>query len=507
LLGDSVTVSWSGVEDPKATDWIGIYLDTNADHTDYLDFTYVTGSPTFESGFGSLTFALTNMRTAYQFRYFRYQGIDAYVLVAVSEVVTFANLDEPLQGHIAIGDSVRDIRVMFTTNGFDTPRVQYGTASGAYTLSASGTSVTYRADMMCGSPATTIGANYFINPGVMHDVLLPNLALSTRYYYRFGTNSSGWSEERSFVTPPPVGHTNVRFIAYGDLGVTTPGPKGTVELVYREIEETGMIVHFGDVSYARGQGYLWDQYMSFVEPIASRTPYMVSVGNHEQCHVGDGTKDPSGAPGTGFHPTWGNYENDSGGECGVPMYYRYTMPGNGNSLFWYSFDYGNVHIIQMSSEHDFLPGSIQYNWMEADLARVNRTLTPFVVFTSHRPLYNSERYPDDYRVAENMRIAFEDLLVKYKVDVALYGHYHSYERTCAVYKEVCDPVNGLVHITVGSAGAWADVAGYYDEVWSVFAVQEYGFCRVTTTEDELLVEFILNSEARVIDSVTLKRKF
>ena len=52
------------------------------------------------------------------------------------------------------------------------------------------------------------------------------------------------------------------------------------------------------------------------------------------------------------------------------------VPGNGNGVFWYrgylddvdlatyagrySFDYGNVHVIQFSSEHNWLPGSEQY---------------------------------------------------------------------------------------------------------------------------------------------------
>jgi len=79
----------------------------------------------------------------------------------------------------------------------------------------------------------------------------------------------------------------------------------------------------------------WEQYQALIEPIASRTPYMVSIGNHEYCYLTGGENDPSGAPGNGFHPIWGNYGNDSGGECGVPMFYRYHMPDNGNSLFWY----------------------------------------------------------------------------------------------------------------------------------------------------------------------------
>ena len=123
-------------------------------------------------------------------------------------------------------------------------------------------------------------------------------------------------------------------------------------------------------------------------------------------------------------------------------------------------------------------------------------------------MYNSERYPSDYAVCQGMQAAFEDLLIDYKVrnekrpgsfvcrffffflgcvrwspaerrgvpgaavpsrplrslrqvDVALYGHYHSYQRTCPVYQNECVD-GGLIHITVGSAGAWLDLVGFYD---------------------------------------------
>jgi len=32
---------------------------------------------------------------------------------------------------------------------------------------------------------------------------------------------------------------------------------------------------------------------------------------------------------------------------------------------------------------------------------------------------------------------FEDLLLEYKVDLAFYGHYHSYERMCPLKKGIC----------------------------------------------------------------------
>ena len=85
------------------------------------------------------------------------------------------------------------------------------------------------------------------------------------------------------------------------------------------------ILHFGDISYARGKGYMWDQFMTQVTWVSERVPYMVGVGNHEYDHVSGGEKDPSGAPGNGFHPKWGNYGDDSKGECGVPIYHRSVL--------------------------------------------------------------------------------------------------------------------------------------------------------------------------------------
>lgn len=91
------------------------------------------------------------------------------------------------------------------------------------------------------------------------------------------------------------------------------------------------------------------------------------------------------------------------------------MPDNGNSLFWYSYDFGLVHMIMMSTEHDFSPDSTQYRWLEDDLKKVDRNLTPWVVLGGHRPMYNSVWYDSDYKVAVHMQKLFEDLLYKYKV--------------------------------------------------------------------------------------------
>lgn len=45
-----------------------------------------------------------------------------------------------------------------------------------------------------------------------------------------------------------------------------------------------------------------------------------------------------------------------GGECGIAFERRVKMPLPGPDKFWYSFDFGPIHFLQYSTEHDFMPG-------------------------------------------------------------------------------------------------------------------------------------------------------
>ena len=83
-----------------------------------------------------------------------------------------------------------------------------------------------------------------------------------------------------------------------------------------------------------------------------------------------------------------------------PANYQPAPTGrNNNNNLWYSFDYGAIHYLMMStgnglkqivhlflifSEHDFLPGSVQYDFIVNDLSTVDRAVTPWVVYMGHR---------------------------------------------------------------------------------------------------------------------------
>ena len=62
-----------------------------------------------------------------------------------------------------------------------------------------------------------------------------------------------------------------------------------------------------------------------------------------------------------------------------------------------------IHMIMLSTEHDFTKGSPQIKWLENDLRNVDREKTPWVFIGGHRPMYNSEIYDGDIRVSLYMR--------------------------------------------------------------------------------------------------------
>jgi acid phosphatase type 7 len=122
---------------------------------------------------------------------------------------------------------------------------------------------------------------------------------------------------------------------------------------------------------------------------------------------------------------------------------RFEMPGaasRGNANFWFSWDHGPAHWVALSSEHDYAPGSAQLAWLAADLAAVNRSVTPWVIVSLHRPVYSSDadEWPS-HSPGGPLATALEPLLAPAAasggsssspphVDLVIQGHMHCYER-------------------------------------------------------------------------------
>ena len=157
------------------------------------------------------------------------------------------------------------------------------------------------------------------------------------------------------------------------------------------------------------------------------------------------TSPVGGTPAVRITGRGGNWGDDSQGECGVPTSARFNGTGTAarlagsddgsNGIYWYSFDEGGVHVVMMSSEHDWRNGSVQQSWVERDLAAVNRTATPWIVLATHRMMYTTQLLEaGDYAVSLALRAHCEHLLRRYKGESMLCTvtlHYYISRKSCS----------------------------------------------------------------------------
>jgi hypothetical protein len=71
---------------------------------------------------------------------------------------------------------------------------------------------------------------------------------------------------------------------------------------------------------------------------------------------------------------------------------RRTGPSSsgGHGNLWFSFNVGPIHFASVSSEHNYSIGSPQALWLDADLAAVDRAVTPWIILSLHRPVYSAD---------------------------------------------------------------------------------------------------------------------
>ncbi len=200
----------------------------------------------------------------------------------------------------------------------------------------------------------------------------------------------------------------------------------------------------------------------------------------------------------------GNYGTDSGGKCAVPMVHRFHSPSNGNGLFWYSFDVGPIHIIYYSTEHDFRRTSVQYAWIEEDLRSVNRSRTPWLIVGSHRNMFTSEiGFPPDL-IKLMLQLYLKPLFYKYHVDVNLYAHQHSYERSCPMFQHKC--INdGIVQVLIGMAGQNLETGSYTDAHWSLYHDQQFGYTTIFANQTYLHFTYYHNKDDSIADQFILQK--
>ena len=283
----NVTVAWSGVASPQSTDWIAQYC-VGAPLPDWGQWSYVTADAGWASGSGRMTFIAVRSTCDIEFRLFR--DPSPYTQLGVSNAVSWGPPQAAYQLRVAYGAPPQTaMAVSWTSAAPDAAWLLVGAAPGGpYTLNVSAApAVTYAAKECCQAPATTEGAGAWTPPGFFHHASVAGLAPNTRYF-AVPVQAGVAGDEISFKTAKALAaDAAVSFVAYGDMAVSAaPGAVETslrVSALLDNSPDIDFLVHVGDLGYAEGNVAIWDEWMSYIEPIASRLPYHVSIGNRASC--------------------------------------------------------------------------------------------------------------------------------------------------------------------------------------------------------------------------------
>lgn len=427
------------------------------------------------------------------------------------------------------------------------PCVQYGTVSSSLTnKTCSTSSVTY--------PTSRTYSNA---------VTLTGLTPATTYYYKIVSTNS--SIEHFFSPRVPGDKTAFTMSVVIDLGVygadgytiemdqtkrdtiPTVDPSLTHATIGRladNIEEYELVVHPGDFAYAddwylkpknifdekNAYEAIIEQFYDQLAPIAGRKAYMASPGNHEaDCEELDYT--------TGLCPAGQKNFTDFMNRFGQTMPTAFTSVSSNatarilatkakslaNPPFWYSFEYGMMHVVMFDTETDFAnapdgPGGSaglnggpfgapnqQLAFLEADLASVDRSVTPWLIMGGHRPWYSTG---GSGNICTPCQKAFEPLLYKYGVDLAIFGHVHNSQRFQPVYNGTADAA-GLnnpkapMYIVAGGPGNIEGLSEVGSNVsFNAFAyATDFSYATVSLKNaTHLEVQFIQSSTGDILDS-------
>jgi hypothetical protein len=247
-----------------------------------------------------------------------------------------------------------------------------------------------------------------------HEVTLTGLSPYTTYHYRVGTSTQVLSDDGAFKTAAGPGQTSFTFAV---LGETNSGIDPVEFEDLRRSADAGhrasvvaldginpdFYLHTGNLVRTGSDMAAWDDFFSFEGDLMSRITMFPTLGEREENHV--------------------NYFD------------LFSLPNNER---WYSFDYGNAHLIslQIDGYGDISPGSEQYRWLENDLANTDKTWK-FAFFSYPPYSYGPSGSKPEARPVH-------PLFVQYGVDVVFSANDRNYQRFT---------VEGVTYIVTGGGGA------------------------------------------------------
>ena len=330
--------------------------------------------------------------------------------------------------------STNDIYVLVESSSADPVTVEYGNT------------VAY------GMKAVTESLERTTNETVVHNIQLAGLSPNTVYHYR-ARQGEGLSYDASFRTAPSPG-TPFRFAWLADFR-TNVTVHDTIALHAAEANPW-MSLYGGDLCLNSTYTSFKEQFFRRNElALIARVPFFNAPGNHE------GWKENTKA-----------FTQSPASPSGTQNYY--------------SFDYGDMHVLMLNNEIPYHEGSPQFKFAQEDLAKSTK---PWKIVGAHRPAYCAGGHNEDAGMKKMTVKIFEPN----KVDLVLGGHSHFFQHNL---------VNGIHHFVLGSVGAplYNPGSGPY----TVKSAKEYNYGIFDVSPTELILR-VYNEKKVLLDSLTLTK--
>ncbi|CAG5002065.1 3',5'-cyclic adenosine monophosphate phosphodiesterase CpdA [Dyadobacter sp. CECT 9275] len=238
-----------------------------------------------------------------------------------------------------------------------------------------------------------------------HEVNFTDLKPATQYVYRVG-NGSYWSEWFQFTTASEK-REPVSVLYFGDAQNDIRSMwSRAIRGAFSKMPKANLIIHAGDLvnhSYTDAEWGEWFEAGGWINGMVANLP---SPGNHE--YVGDGTE---------IRKLSGHWRP------------QFALPENGPEGLAetaYYIDYQGIRFISFDTEAGLQQASVmdrQIAWLEKVLRENTNRWT---VMIHHHPVLSTNS--SKKRSNDDWHTKLELLYKKYKVDIALQGHEHTYAR-------------------------------------------------------------------------------
>ncbi len=253
-------------------------------------------------------------------------------------------------------------------------------------------------------PAETTYLKTDINEAHFHTVRFTDLVPGTVYAYRVG-DGTNWSEWFQFRTAKAE-FEPFSFVYFGDAQNNLRSMwSRVIREAHRDAPKMAFLLHAGDlVNKAEADGE-WGEWFGAGAWLNAMIPSVAIPGNHEHAKNEDGTRRLTHH----WRPT-------------------FAFPTNGPEGLeesCYTLTYQNMRLIGLNSTS---MQEEQAKWLEGVLAKNEH---PWVVCTFHHPLFSTGKDRDN----PELRALWKPIFDRYKVDLVLQGHDHTYGRTGFVVPE------------------------------------------------------------------------